>query len=477
MVELRQATHRLVRALAILVLVLSARGLFLALEPMVDQAFGLQPVRAIDTCLLIAAWLAFAYLLIRSLDVLLWPRITRRPPRLLTDLVAGLIWAAAALFVAGRVLDMPLTGILTTSGVAVAVLGFALRDMLASLFAGIALNVEHPYRIDDWLEVAPGMVGRVVEVGWLTTRLVTLDGVGLVVPNAQLASRGFSNFNQPSEAWRDQVTVTLGYEVSPARAERILLAAAAEVTTASAAARPPDAKIVSCGESGVVWHLRYWLRDYAQRMEIRHQIHTAVLRHLYKAGLVPAHRKLDLFHAPMPDRSLDHRNQLDALLQRSDLFGPLPAEDLRRLAAGARRLRVKAGTPVVRENEPGSSLFVVIEGVLDVAIAAADGSRHRVRTLAPGDMFGEYSLLTGAPRSATVTARTDCIVFEITKDGLMPVLEHCPELAEAMSQILIARQTDRGYVSAAPLQDGVADAAAHGHGLVQRIRAFFGLQP
>ena len=76
-------------------------------------------------------------------------------PLLLTDLVAAAIWLAAALAIAGFMLEMPLAGILTTSGVAVAVLGFALRDMLASLFAGIALTVERPYRIGDWLEVGP----------------------------------------------------------------------------------------------------------------------------------------------------------------------------------------------------------------------------------------------------------------------------------------------------------------------------------
>jgi CRP-like cAMP-binding protein len=401
--------------------------------------------------------------------------LARKPSRLLTDLAAAVIWAAAALLVIGHVLEVPLTGILTTSGVAVAVLGFALRDMLASLVAGIALNVEQPYRIGDWLEVTPDKVGRVVEVGWLTTRLVNLDGIGLIVPNAQLATRGFNNFNRPSGAWRDQVTVILGYEVSPTRAERILLAAAAEIAAANATGRRPDAKIASCGENGVVWLLRYWLRDYAERMDIRHQVHGAVLRHLYKAGLAPTHQKLDLFHAPMPPRMLDHRTQLDTLLMRSELFGHLASEDLRTLAGAARRLRVPAGTSVVQQGEPGSSLFVVVEGVLDVDIKIGDGDHRRIRTVAPGDMFGEYSLLTGARRSATIKARTDSLVFEITKADLMPVIERSPELAEAMSRVLAIRQADLDRSRTAPVEGAPIIADATEHGFLQRIRTFFGL--
>lgn len=475
MTEPHHVAQRLLRAMVLLALVLVARGLFRVLAPVLDGMFGPQPALVIETALTVAAWLALANLVIRTLDRFLWPRIARRPPRLLTDLVAGVVWFAVALVVIGRVFGVPVTGILTTSGVAVAVLGFALRDMLASLFSGIALNLEGPHRIGDWLEVAPGTVGRVVEVGWLTTRLVTLDGIGLVVPNAQLATRGFANFNRPSMAWRDQVQVTLSYDVSPVRAERILLAAAAEVDQANAAGRAPDAKIASCGEGGVVWNLRYWLADYRERTEIRHLVHAAVLRHLYKAGLSPAHRKLDLYHAPMPARTLDDRTQLDALLLRSDLFGHLPDEDLSTLAANARRLRVSAGTPVVRQGEPGSSLFIVVEGVLDVYVETGSNGSRKVHVLRPGDMFGEFSLLTGAPRSATVTARTASLVFEITKTNLMPVLEHCPELADAMSRILVERQAERDRPQDEPADRGASATIDGEHSLVQRIRSFFGL--
>jgi small-conductance mechanosensitive channel len=467
------AAGRLVRPAGLLLLLLGARAALPGFRATLDEALGAGATGLLDRGLMAGSWLAAAFLLVRALDVCVWQRRTPHLPRLLTDLVAALVWLVAGLVVIGKLTTMPLAGILTTSGVAVAVLGFALRDMLASLFAGIALNVERPYRIGDWLELSPGTVGQVIEVGWLTTRLLTQDGVGLVVPNAQLATRGFSNFDHEGGAWRDQVTVTLGYEVSPARAERILLAAAAAVPAANATGRQPDAKIVSLGESGVTWTLRYWVSSYAARNEARHQIQAAVLRHLYKAGLGPAHRRVDLFHARMPPRTLEHRTRLDVLLARSDLFGLLGPDELRVLAAAARRCSVAAGMAVVCQGEPGSSLFVVVEGALDVTVDPGHGQPQRVRLLEPGDMFGEYSLLTGEPRSATVTARTASLLFEITKADLVPILERSPELAAAMSRTLAARQAARP--SGEPGAEPALAAPPGEHGLLQRIRAFFGL--
>lgn len=465
--------RRLVRPCGTLLVLVVIRALLPSLRPALVDQLGAGVVHALEQGLTAAVWLAAAFLLIRALDVCVWSRRTPHLPRLLTDLIAALIWVAVGLAIAGRVLDMPLAGILTTSGVAVAVLGFALRDMLASLFAGIALSVEGPYRIGDWLEVEPGTVGQVVEMGWLTTRLLTQDGIGLVVPNAQLASRGFSNFNQQAGPWRDQVTIVLGYEVSPTRAERILLAALADVLAGASARGTADVKISSCGEHGVVWLLRYWVDGYAERVAMRHRVQAAVLRHLYKAGLGPAHRRLDLFHAPMPARALEHRTQLDILLSRSALFSMLGQEELRVLARAARRCHVSADQVIVRQGEAGSSLFVVVEGVLDVTIMVGSAAPRRVRLLAPGDMFGEYSLLTGEPRSATVTARTESVLFEITKADLDPLLQRYPELAEAMSRTLASRQADgqRAVESAA----APALAPESEQGLVQRIRAFFGL--
>jgi small-conductance mechanosensitive channel len=422
-------------------------------------------------------WLAAAWLVARALDAGVWSRRTPRPPRLLTDLVAALVWAAGGLAVAVDVLGVPPATIVAASGVLVAVAGMAMRDLLASLFAGIALSVERPYRIGDWLEVKPGAVGQVVEIGWLTTRLLSRDGVGLVVPNGQLATHGFANFDYPGADVRDQVTVTLGYEVSPAHAERVLLAAAATVPAAAAAGCAPEARIVGCDGNGVAWQLRYRPDGRADRADVRHELHAAVLRHLYQAGLSPAPPRLGLVHGPGPARAPGQRCRLDALLARSDLLGQLGPDELLALAGAARRRRIEAGAAVVREGEAGSSLFVVLEGVLDVEIGARAGPARGACRLAPGDVFGEHALLTGAPRSATVTARTASLVCEIAKADLEPVLARCPELAAALGRTLASRQAERARLvaaAAATAAPAPAFAPPRPRGPLARVRALLG---
>jgi len=99
----------------------------------------------------------------------------------------ALLFAAAAIIVTQYVLGWPATGLIATSSVMLAVLGFALRNIFGDIFSGIALGMESPYAIGDWIEATEGCAGRVTGISWRSTRLVTRDGVTLVVPNSLIA--------------------------------------------------------------------------------------------------------------------------------------------------------------------------------------------------------------------------------------------------------------------------------------------------
>ncbi|HET6468146.1 MAG TPA: mechanosensitive ion channel family protein [Geminicoccaceae bacterium] len=427
----------------------------------------------------VLACLAAARLLLRALDVLVWPGLARRAhapvPRLLTDLVAALIWIGVVLVILGFVFQMPVTGLVATSGVAIAVLGFALRDMLASLFAGVALSLEQPYQIGDWIELEPGGAAKVEEIGWLTTRALTNNGVGVVIPNGRLASNPFRNYNLADPSWRDTVEVVLDYAVRAETAERILLAAMREIPAVARQPRLPDVKIHRFDARGVVWHARYWVGDYGGLIETRHQVQKALLRHLHYAGIRIPRPQQDNYVHEMPDRAFDPREHLEHLLAEHELFRTLEPGDRKALAAGAVRRAARTGTTIVREGEPGSSLFVVVEGLLEVMARSGDGRPIHVSDLVPGSIFGEFSLLTGAPRSATVVPVTDAVTYEIDKALIEPTLKRTPELAEELSRVLAERQArtrELGEPSGVPMPDL---PRASSHQLLDRLRAFFGL--
>jgi small-conductance mechanosensitive channel/CRP-like cAMP-binding protein len=425
-------------------------------------------------------WIAGALFTVRLLDALLWHGLVARhsghpPPRFLVDLVGALVWIVTACIIAAAVFRLPVAGLITTSGVAVAVLGFALRDMLASLFAGVTLNLERSCQIDDWIEVEPGPAARLLEVGWLTTRAVTRDGVGVVLPNALLATKAFRNYSRPEPQFCETLAITLDHDVGPERVERLLLATAAEMREIGPPLPAPDVKIAEFGPHGIVWQLRFWLADYGRLPEIRYRVQRAVLRHLHQAGLSLACAKLDLYHAEMPPRTLEPGRADEALLARCEIFHPLEPADLAHLAGAARYHRLPAGNELLRAGDPGNSLFIVVEGVLEVWHECPDGSRRRVNVIGAGGVIGEFSLLTGERRSATVTVKRDALLSEIGREVLVPVLERRPDLAEALGRILARRQerlAAAGLAATAPSRDASFDDAVS---LGQRIRAFFGI--
>jgi CRP-like cAMP-binding protein len=129
-----------------------------------------------------------------------------------------------------------------------------------------------------------------------------------------------------------------------------------------------------------------------------------------------------------------------ALLRGVELFGSLTDETRARLADGMRRLEFTAGEPIVQQGASDDALYVVQRGEIGIHVEV-EGSSSEVAALGPGEVFGEMSLITGEPRSATCTARTEVACYVIDRVTLQGVLDEQPEIAEHLSTTLAARQT------------------------------------
>ena len=429
----------------------------------------------------IIAWLAAAWFCARLLDFLLHraalsaPRPTQYP-RLLSELLHGIMFVLAAIAILIFVFRQQATGFIATSSVLIAVIGFALRYIISDVFSGIALNFDHPYRIGDWVEPSPGLVGRVAEITWRTTRLVTRDGAAVVVPNGLVATGRLINYSDPEPTFRVNLKLPLDHRVPVDRAKQVLLAGAVSATRSFPNLRP-DVLVQDTGESGITYVIRFWVPDYAEENACRDAVLSGVLDALRHAGLVAAapRREIAVARAEHPDGR--KRPALASLLGAVRPFSAFTPAELGELVEHLAEYPVKEGGVVVRQGDPGSSLFFVAEGALEVRVADGNAPEMAVDCLAAGDIFGEISLLTGEPRHATVIALTAALLYEVRKANLAPLLRRRPELGEALAAIMAERQqwnVDRLRARDHALNAGAAPSSAE---ILRRLRSFFGLAP
>jgi small-conductance mechanosensitive channel/CRP-like cAMP-binding protein len=423
-------------------------------------------------------WLMVAWFVSRVVDVFLWQsvemRTGRAAPKLLVAVGRLLILLLAVALIVTVVFQQALTGLVVSSGVVGIVLGFALQRMIADFFSGIAISMESPFSVGHWIEI-DGVAGRVIETNWRATRLITLEQVTVVVPNSLIGEKRFLNYSLPEPYIRTEVQVTLEFSIPPADAHRALLAA---VRSTEGILPQPASEVIlrEISQHGHMYTVRFFIRDYPDLILARGRVNMSIARHLWQAGFTIAYPKRDVFHAPMPHRDVNRKTERDALLSRVELFESLQPEELRLLAASLIERRCHAGQQIVRQGEPGTSLFVVVDGLVEARVEN-NGQAKPVGRIGPGEFFGEISLLTGSPRGATVVAITDATLYELSHEVISPILQNRPAVAEAIGQFVAMRRLRNSKVLE---QTDAATQAQQQRSftddLLRKIKGFFKLE-
>jgi small-conductance mechanosensitive channel/CRP-like cAMP-binding protein len=430
-------------------------------------------------------WVAGAALATRLVQAFGWNRMARKSgketPSLLVQITNVLIYASAALGIAGVLFDVSLTGVIATSSVIGLVVGFALKSIISDTFSGIALSLDQGFKIGDFIMLVgrPGTArisGQVQQINWRSTYLVTPENSMLMIPNTLISESIVLNFSRPEPVGEFELVVTLDFEVPSERALRVLLAAVQAAARENDAIWDCKAWISEVGASGIAYKIIYML-DLSRLApgKAKNIILGHVERQMKMTGLTPAHSKVDNWQRETPERDQrlgEFANRV-RLLGQVTLFAQFAEAELSDLAARMTMHRYPLGTQVIAAGAPGQSMFVLGEGLASVLIAAESGNVD-VATLRPGDIFGEMSLLAGEPRSATIMTLTDTVAYEIDKADLMPLLDANPDAAE----MLAAAVAERRLTSAAGAERGRGDVVEERMSLTAKIlmniRCFFG---
>ncbi len=358
---------------------------------------------------------------------------------------------------------------MTTSAVGAVVVGFALQDTLGNMFAGLAIQVEKPFRVGHWVSVG-AHEGLVTEVTWRATKMRTKAGNQVILPNSFLSKEAIVNFSEPAAPTRLEVLVGVSYDVPPEQVKSALSEAVANAPLV-AAQPPPDVLLDEFASSSVNYRVRFWITDFARDSVARDQVRTAIYYSLKRRGFeIPFPQQVEYHREERHERAGDRLERLGAALRSVELFAPLSDDERAALATHASDRLYATNDAIVREGEAGRSMFVVLRGTARVTTAAG----VQVAAYGPGDYFGEMALLTGQPRSATVMASAECQVLEVTADALRDVALANPHVLHRISEVVASRRADldKQHAETAKARLGQSDMS---RSLLSRIQAFLGL--
>ncbi len=370
---------------------------------------------------------------------------------------------------------LELTGLLATSGIAAVILGFAMQDLLSNVIAGFSIHTTRAYRVGDWLLLGDkGERAEVTEINWRSTRLVNSDQVSFELPNSEIVKNRIVNLNYPTPEHAIRLRIGLDYDVPPALAKQALLAATAH---AQGIIKAPAPTVFLCefGDHSIIYELRVWMRHAGLYSVACDEVRTALWYELKRRDI----------RIPFPIRSLEVRKPNEpeyfvnaksraAEIVAGKALNCLTTEEASTLVANGAIVLFGPNEALVTHGETGNSMFVILDGNVQVVGKSNTGTQVVLAKLGSGECFGEASLLTGEPRNATVRAETDTLVLKIRKKDISPLIEANPALAGRLGELLERRQTERQQALHGTSDPSESVSLPTQHlSLSERIRIFF----
>jgi small-conductance mechanosensitive channel len=422
-------------------------------------------------------------------------RLRLEPPPIMRDLILAAAYAVLAISLLTR-MGVNLTGIVATSAVVTAVIGFSLADTLGNIMGGMALQMERSIVVGDWVRVGQHE-GMVKEIRWRQTTSETRSWDTVIIPNSQLMKSDVTVLGRregrPRQS-RQSILFNVDFRHSPTEViDTVETALRAEQIPGVATEPPPNCIVTEFRDSYAVYALRYWLTDLAANDPTSSAVRARIFTALRRAGISLSIPAQTVFLTGDDERRRRRKESEDldrrlTVIAGIELFAPLTDDEKRHLAARLRPAPFIRGETITRQGATAHWLYILTRGTAEVRVSADDrgngntpGARgtatvHRVATLNPGDVFGEMGLMTGEPRSATVVADTDVTCHRLDKDAFMRVLKNRPEVAEAISRILARRRAELDAVREGLNEQATRARARSGEAdLLRRIKAFFTL--
>ena len=252
-------------------------------------------------------WFVPAFFLSSAVKHFFWEPLERNTgqtvPTLLVHFVTFTIYLLAFFGVIAFVFDQKLTSLLATSGVIAMIIGLAIQINISNIFSGIALNMERPFRIGDWIMIhertphpQDNIIGCIIDIGWRTTRLKTTGNNIIIIPNSSISEKTITNFTLPEPTSRFEQVFYVDYAVPAEKVLTLTMQALNAVAGKenNGPLREPKFKVRvnDTHQLGLEYEIRYYLKPAeVSPAKARHSITTSLMSHLSAAGITPSYPK------------------------------------------------------------------------------------------------------------------------------------------------------------------------------------------
>lgn len=232
----------------------------------------------------------FEYLFLSSMTV--------GVPLLIVNLMTVTLSIILGAWILSGVFEVRLAPLLATSTIFSIVLGLALQDTLGNAIAGVALQVDKPYEIGDWIEVTntfthQKFIGQVYEITWRSTLLISMTEEFVTVPNRIMAQAEISNFSAKVRPFIRGQFFRIPFGTPPEKVKQVLLAATAQVP-AVRRIPAPLALMFETTESWILFKLIYYIDDYGRQFIIGDEVVAKCLEALANANIRIAANRIDI---------------------------------------------------------------------------------------------------------------------------------------------------------------------------------------
>jgi len=404
----------------------------------------------------------FIFFLIRLVDALFLGRYKRKNipyplPKVLHSLILGIFYLIILFIILRDIAGINITPILATSAVLTMVVGLALQGVLGNLLSGISIHLTKSFTKGDWIGVGTDE-GVVIDTNWRETKILDRESNIIVIPNNTIASEKIINFSCPDDKTALTIPVKASYEMPPSVVFDALYEVAQDVP-AILENPAPQVYILSYDDFGISYVLKFWIKDFERKYTIMGEVGRLIWYKFKRNNIeipFPLSDKLGeiLGSIREKDRAAAVKEKMDKnfhdLINSSFLRyhegegkeGLVVSESaLRDLASLVHRQRFACGEVIFKQGDKGESCFVVAKGAIKGEIVYHEkGRKYKSEFMVkPGGIFGEISLFTGMPRTATGIVDVESELLEIKALDFALLLERNPALAEVTADLVSKR--------------------------------------